>query len=63
MIRCYKLNPHDVFTIWWTDEKYLIGLPIIIHKAFYKKIWYKPRTWFQKCYKVEYIGENKIQCN
>ena len=58
IVRGYKLAKHDIFTIEWIDEKYLLGMPIIIHKIYYHRIWYRPKTWFQKCYKIEYIGDN-----
>lgn len=56
--RAYALTKHDIFTLMWANEKILLGMPIIIHKVFYKKIWYRPFTWFKKCYTIEYIGDN-----
>ena len=47
-VRGYKLAKHDIFTIEWIDEKYLLGMPIIIHKVYYHRIWYRPETWFKK---------------
>ena len=48
--RGYKLDKHDIFTIEWINEKYLLGMPLIIHKVYYHRIWYR--------YKIEYIGNN-----
>lgn len=60
-IRGYNLQKHDIFYIKWMDEKCLLGMPIIIHKVYYDRKWNKPYTWFQKCYQIEYIGDNKIE--
>lgn len=54
--RTFQLKKHDVFTVYWCDEKYLLGMPIIIKKVWYMRKLFHPYTWFRKCYIIEFVG-------
>lgn len=59
--KIYKLQKHDRFTIKWMDEKYLLGMPIIILRVWKERKWNKPHTWFRNCYEIEFVGDVKME--